>query len=60
MIKENILRFKSFFIEQARVQDKEHMKSRKARFIDLFASDFLNMGYVTDVNESNGRIVVKF
>lgn len=60
MIKENILRFKSFFIEQARAQDKEHMKSRKARFIDLFASDFLNMGYVTDVNESNGRIVVKF
>lgn len=60
MIKDNILRFKSFFMEQAQAQDKEHMKSRKARVMDLFASDFINLGYVTDVNESNGRIVVKF
>lgn len=60
MIKESLFRYKNFFIGQAQAQDKEHMKSRRARVMDLFASDFLNSGYVTDINESNGRIVVKF
>jgi len=57
---ERIHKLQQFFTDQGKAQDREHMKSRKCKMKDLFASDFLNLGTVVRVNEQTGHIVVRF
>lgn len=57
---DRIQKLQQFFTDQGKAQDREHMKSRKCKMKDLFASDFLNLGTVVKVNEQTGHIVVRF
>ncbi len=51
---------KEFFREQARAQDRDHMRSRRCKVKDLFKDDFLNVGYADRVDEQRGQVVVRF
>lgn len=51
---------REFFKEQARSQDRDHIRHRRCKIKDLFIDDFLNIGYVERVDEQRGQVVVRF